>query len=50
MSSGAIIFLELTAVLGVAFFFGIREILSHRRWKREQEAKRLSGENEPPSA
>ncbi|MFN4271885.1 MAG: hypothetical protein ACK4F5_03680 [Aliihoeflea sp.] len=39
MSSGLIIFLELSLVLGLALFFGIRELRNLRRYDRERAEK-----------
>lgn len=39
MSSGLIIFLELLLVLGLALFFGIRELRNLRRYDRERAEK-----------
>lgn len=39
MSSGLIIFLELSLVLGLALFFGIRELRNLRRYDRERAGK-----------
>lgn len=36
MSSGVIIFLEISLVLGLALFFGVREIRNMRRYDRER--------------
>jgi Tfp pilus assembly protein PilX len=36
VSSGVIIFLELTLVLGLALFFGVRELRNMRRYDRER--------------
>lgn len=46
MSSGLIIFLELSLVLGLALFFGIRELRNLRRYDREraEKAKREDGD------
>jgi hypothetical protein len=53
MSSGVIIFFEISLVLGLALVFGVRELRNLRRYDREraarkaaQEVKRLS----PPDA
>jgi len=46
MSSGVIIFLEITLVLGFALFFGIREIVNLRRFDRERAARNASEKNE----
>lgn len=46
MSSGLIILLELTLVLGLALFFGIREIVSLRRYNRERAAQGARDEGE----
>jgi len=48
MSSGVIVFLELTLVLGLALVFGVREILSLRRYDRERAAKAAAEKNDPP--
>jgi hypothetical protein len=39
VSSGVIIFLELSLVLGFALFFGLREIRNMRRYDRERAAR-----------
>ncbi|MCG6113928.1 MAG: hypothetical protein MEQ84_01910 [Mesorhizobium sp.] len=39
MSSGLIILLELGLILGVALFFGIRELRNLRRYDRERAEK-----------
>ena len=39
MSSGLIIFFELSLVLGLALIFGIREIRNLRRFDRERAAR-----------
>lgn len=39
MSSGVIIFLEISLVLGFALVFGIREIINLRRFDRERAAR-----------
>ncbi|MDP3896702.1 MAG: hypothetical protein Q8Q62_08500 [Mesorhizobium sp.] len=39
MSSGIIILLELTLVLGFALIFGVREIVNLRRFDRERAAR-----------
>jgi hypothetical protein len=39
VSSGVIIFLEITLVLGFALFFGIRELRNLRRYDRERDAR-----------
>lgn len=44
MSSGVIIFLELTLVLGFALLFGLREIRNMRRYDRERAAKNAQGD------
>jgi Tfp pilus assembly protein PilX len=36
VNSGVIIFLELTLVLGLALFFGVRELRNMRRYDRER--------------
>ena len=49
MSSGLIIFLELSLVLGLALFFGIRELRNLRRYDRERAEKaRLESPEEKP--
>jgi hypothetical protein len=45
MSSGVIIFLEITLVLGFALVFGVREIRNMRRYDRER-AARAAAESE----
>lgn len=45
MSSGVLIFLELTLVAGLVIAFGIRELLSLRRYRERQ---RIAAENKPP--
>ena len=48
MSSGLIIFLELSLVLGLALFFGIRELRNLRRYDRDREEKlRRNGDDQP---
>jgi hypothetical protein len=49
VSSGVIIFLEISLVLGLALFFGIRELRNLRRYDRERAARSREGEP-PPSA
>lgn len=49
MSSGVIIFLEISLVLGLALFFGVRELRNLRRFERErlrkaEEARQLEAE------
>ena len=39
MSSGVIIFLEISLVLGFALVFGVREIRNLRRYDRERAAR-----------
>ncbi len=39
MSSGVIIFFEISLVLGLALVFGVREIVNLRRFDRERAAK-----------
>ncbi len=39
MNSGWIIFLEISLVLGLAFFFGVRELVNLRRYDRERAAR-----------
>ena len=39
MSSGIIIFLEISLVLGLALVFGVREIVNLRKYDRERDAK-----------
>ncbi len=39
MTSGWIIFFEITLVLGLALVFGVREIANLRRFNRERAAK-----------
>ncbi len=39
MSSGLIIFFEISLVLGFALFFGVREIFNLRRYDRERAAR-----------
>ncbi len=39
MSSGVIIFLEISLVLGLALVFGVREVLNMRRYDRERAAR-----------
>ncbi|NMG41848.1 hypothetical protein GRZ55_21690 [Chelativorans sp. ZYF759] len=47
MSSGLIIFLELSLVLGLALFFGIRELRNLRRYDRDREEKlRRNGDDQ----
>lgn len=36
MSSGVIVFLEITLVLGLALVFGVRELRNLRRYDRER--------------
>jgi hypothetical protein len=39
MSSGVIIFLEVSLVLGLALVFGVRELRNLRRYDRERAAR-----------
>ncbi len=39
MSSGVIIFLEISLVLGFALIFGVREIVNLRKFDRERAAR-----------
>lgn len=39
MSSGVIIFLEISLVLGFALVFGVREIINLRRFDRDRAAR-----------
>ncbi|MEQ1941848.1 hypothetical protein ABMA32_05425 [Mesorhizobium sp. VNQ89] len=39
MSSGVIILLEISLVLGLALVFGVREIINLRRFDRERAAR-----------
>ncbi|WP_155256473.1 hypothetical protein [Mesorhizobium loti] len=39
MSSGIIIFFEISLVLGFAMLFGVREIFNMRRYDRERAAR-----------
>jgi hypothetical protein len=43
VSSGVIIFLEITLVLGLALVFGVREIRNLRRFDRERAARAKDG-------
>jgi len=47
MSSGLIVFVELSLVLGLALFFGVREIRNLRRYNRERAAKGAASPDEP---
>lgn len=47
MSSGVIIFLEITLVLGFALVFGVREIINLRRFDRERAAKNADEKDRP---
>lgn len=44
MSSGVIIFLEISLVLGVAIIFGLREVANMRRYDRERAARNEADE------
>ena len=44
MQSGWLIAIELALVLGVALFFGLRELRSLKRLREEREAKRGGGD------
>ncbi|MBL8584171.1 MAG: hypothetical protein JNL61_18345 [Rhizobiaceae bacterium] len=46
MSSGVIIFLEITLVLGFALVFGVREISNLRKFDRERAERNRSGKNQ----
>lgn len=49
MSSGIIIFFEISLVLGFAMLFGVREIFNMRRYDRERAARKKNGaERGPP--
>lgn len=48
MSSGVIILLELGLILGLALFFGIRELRNLRRYDRERAEKARREENDRP--
>ncbi len=39
MSSGLIIFFEISLVLGFALLFGVREVVNMRRYDRERAAR-----------
>lgn len=39
MSSGLIVFFEISLVLGLALVFGVREIVNLRRYDRERAAR-----------
>lgn len=43
MSSGWIIFLELSLVLGLALFFGIRELRNLRKYDRDRKDREGRG-------
>jgi len=48
VSSGVIVFLELSLVLGLALVFGVREFRNLRRYDREREARnRQEAERDP---
>ena len=47
MSSGVIIFLEISLVLGLALVFGVREIINLRRFDRERAAKTAAEKGRP---
>lgn len=47
MSSGVLILLEFTLIIGLVLAFGIRELLSLRRYRERQ---RRAGEGQPPPA
>ncbi|MCX7304254.1 MAG: hypothetical protein NTV73_07935 [Hyphomicrobiales bacterium] len=46
MSSGVIIFLELSLVLGLALVFGVREVINLRRFDRERAQRKKISETE----
>ncbi len=48
MSSGVIIFLEISLVLGLALFFGFRELRNLRRYDRERAAREKEAASTPP--
>lgn len=50
MSSGVIIFLEISLVLGFALVFGIREIINLRKFDRERAARNKAAEDRKESA
>ena len=50
MSSGVIIFLEISLVLGLALFFGIRELVNLRRYDRERAAKNAAEKTSAPES
>jgi len=54
VSSGVIIFFEITLVLGLALVFGVREIFNLRRYDRMRAAKNKAEEEaratNPPDA
>ena len=45
MSSGWIIFFEISLVLGLCLFFGIQQIREINRLQREREAKKAEAES-----
>jgi hypothetical protein len=47
VSSGLIIFLELSLVLGLALFFGFRELRNLRRYDRERRMRADAAGEEP---
>jgi hypothetical protein len=49
VSSGVIIFFELTLVLGLALVFGVRELRNLRRYDRERAARNLEAANRSAS-
>jgi hypothetical protein len=54
MSSGVIIFFEISLVLGLALVFGVRELRNLRRYDRERAARNKAEEEarkvSPPGA
>lgn len=49
MSSGVIIFLEISLVLGLALFFGFRELRNLRRYDRERAAREKDAASAEPA-
>jgi hypothetical protein len=48
MSSGVIIFLEISLVLGLALIFGVREVVNMRRYNRQRDARHKADSQRPP--